>query len=129
PMWNTQGHGALSLRGITERTVRHFLRPIRRISDPFSLRLIVAVLRRRSASLLELDDRPAQYEDVGKLCAWDALSPPAQLARSLYESVVIRAISGRQLRLDGRRLRPIGMRGWSAIVFRREDNRREVIAI
>jgi hypothetical protein len=41
----------------------------------------------------------------------------------------MRAISGQQLRLKGQRLRPVGMSGWSAIVFRREDDRREVIAI
>jgi hypothetical protein len=42
---------------------------------------------------------------------------------------VVRAISGQQLRVNGHRLRPVGMSGWSAVVFRREDNRREVIAI
>ena len=83
----------------------------------------------RSPSLLDLDDRPAAYEDVGRLCAWDALLPPAQLDRSRYERVVIRAVSGQQLRMNGHALRPVGMSGWSAVVFQREDNRREVIAI
>lgn len=128
-MWRTQRHGDLSLRGLAAHTVRHFWRSIGRVSDPFTFRLIGAVLRGRSPSLLDLEDRPADYEDVGKLCAWDAASPPAQLARSRYERVVIRAVSGQPLRLDGHRLRPVGMSGWSAIVFRREDNRREVIAI
>ena len=127
--WKTQGHGSLSLRSIAGHTVRHFLRSIRRVSDPFTFRLIGAVMSRRSPSLLDLEDRPPEYEDVGKLCAWDAQSPPAQLARSRYERVVIRAISGQQLRVNGERLRPVGMSGWSAIVFRRDDNRREVIAI
>jgi hypothetical protein len=128
-MWQTERHGALSLRAIAGHTVRHFLRPIRRICDPFTFRLIGAVLGGRSPSLLDLEDRPREYEDVGRLCAWDELSPPAQLARSRYERVVIRAVSGQQLRMDGHRLRPIGMSGWSAVVFRRDDNRREVIAI
>jgi hypothetical protein len=42
---------------------------------------------------------------------------------------VMRAVSGQPLRLNGQDLRPVGMSGWSAIVFRREDKRREVIAI
>jgi hypothetical protein len=109
--------------------VRHFLRSIRRVSDPFTFRLIGAVMSGRSPSLLDLEDRPEAYEDVGKLCAWDERSSPAQLARSRYERVVMRAVSGQQLGLDGERLRPVGMSGWSAVVFRREDNRREVIAI
>jgi len=127
--WQTDRHGELSLRGIAGRTVRHFLRSIRRISDPFTFRLIGAVIGGRSPSLLDLEDRPQEYEDVGRLCAWDALSPPAQLARSRYERVVIRAISGQQLRRNGRRLRPVGMSGWSAVVFQGDDSRREVIAI
>jgi hypothetical protein len=128
-LWRTEGHGELSLRAIAGRTVRHFWRSIRRLSDPFTFRLIGSVLRGHAPSLLELEDRPAEYEDVGKLCAWDAVSPPAQIGRSRYERVVIRAISGEQLRMNGHRLRPVGMSGWSAIVFRRDDNRREVIAI
>ncbi|MDB5859537.1 MAG: hypothetical protein JWQ76_3226 [Ramlibacter sp.] len=128
-MWQTERHGELSLRAIAGQTVRRFRRPIRRISDPFTFRLIASVIRGRGPSLLELDDRPEAYEDVGKLCAWDQLFPPTQLARSRYERVVIRAVSGQQLRMNGHRLRPVGMSGWSAIVFRREDNRREVIAI
>jgi hypothetical protein len=128
-VWPTERHGALSLRAIAGRTVRHFWRPIRRFSDPFTLRLIGSVIGGRSPSLLDLEDRPPEYEDVGKLCAWEERFPPARLARSRYESVVMRAISGQHLRIDGQHLRPVGMSGWSAIVFRREDNRREVIAI
>lgn len=128
-MWQTERHGALSLRAIAGRTARHFRRSIGRVADPFTFRLIGSVLRGRSPSLLDLDDRPEAYEDVGRLCTWDALSPPAQLARSRYERVVIRAVSGQQLRINGHRLHPVGMSGWSAIVFRREDHRREVIAI
>ena len=129
PVWRTQGHGELSLRAIAGRTVRHFWRPIGRVADPFTFRLIGSVVRGRRPSLLDLEDRPAEYEDVGKLCAWDAQSPPARLDRSRYERVVIRAISGQQLRMNGHSLRPVGMSGWSAIVFQREDHGREVIAI
>lgn len=128
-MWPTERHGALTLRAIAGRTVRHFWRAIRRLSDPSTLRLVASVVRGRSPSLLDLEDRPPAYEDIGRLCAWDAQSPPAQLARSRYERVVLRAVSGRPLRIDGRRLHPVGMRGWSAIVFQHEDDRREVIAI
>lgn len=99
------------------------------MADPATARLIRSVLRGRSPSLLDLPDRPPAYEDVGRLCAWDAQSPPAQLARSRYERVVIRAVSGRPLRRNGRRLRPVGMSGWSAVVFERDDRGREVIPI
>lgn len=130
PIWDTRHHGRLSLRTISGRTVRHFWRSIRRISDPFTFRLIGSVIRGRSPSLLELDDRPEEYEDVGRLCAWDELFPPAQMNRSRYERVLIRAISGRRLRVDGRMLRPVGMKGWSAVVFEEEGHGgRRTIAI
>jgi hypothetical protein len=128
-LWPTEADGPLSLRAIAARTVRHFLRSIGRIADPFTFRLIGSVMQGRTPSLLDLDDRPEEYEDVGKLCEWDPRFPPAQLARSRYERVVLRAVAGEQLRLNGQRLRPVGMSGWSAIVFQREDRRREVVAI
>jgi hypothetical protein len=127
--WETERHGRLSLREIAGRSTRTFWRSIRRVSDPFTFRLIGSVMAGRSPSLLELDDRPPEYEDVGRLCFWDNLFPPAQLARSRYERVLIRAISGHQLRLGGRVLQPVGMQGWSAVRFQDGDGRREAIAI
>ncbi|HYC00672.1 MAG TPA: hypothetical protein VEC57_16170 [Candidatus Limnocylindrales bacterium] len=130
PMWPTVRHGVMSLRGIAQTTLRLFEQSIRRISDPFTFRLIGSVIGGRSPSLLDLDDRPAEYEDVGRLCMWDELFPPAKLERSRYERVLIRAISGQHLHLNGHSLRPVGMRGWSAVVFRSDDdNRRRVIPI
>jgi hypothetical protein len=119
----------MSLRDIAGRIVRQLLAHIRRLSDPFTFRLIGSVVRGRSPSLLELDDRPEEYEDVGRLCTWDNLFPAQQLARSRYERVLIRAISGRRLQLGRRTLTPVGMSGWSAVVFRGEDGQREVISI
>jgi hypothetical protein len=129
-MWPTRRHGVLSLREIAGRTVKYFWRSIRRISDPFTFRLIGSVIRGRSPSLLELNDRPPEYEDVGRLCTWDQLFSPQQLARSRYERVLIRAISGQTLRLGRDRLKPVGMRGWSAVVFKGlNDGRRVIIPI
>lgn len=128
-LWQTEGHGGMSLRAIAERTARRFWRPIRRVSDPFTLRLIASVMGGRGASLLELDDRPPEYENVGRPAAGNERKTPAPPARSRYERVVIRAISGQQLRMNGHRLRPVGMRGWSAVVFQREDRVRQVIAL
>ena len=120
----------LSLRQIAHAVYRAFHTPVRRLSDPFSTRLIRSVLTGRAPSLLDLDDRPAAYEDVGRLCTWDDLFPEAQLARSRYERVLIRAISGRRLRLHGDEYTPTGLRGWSEVVFRRErDGTRHAFAI
>jgi len=74
--------------------------------------------------LLDLPDRPPAYEDVGRACTWDDLFPPALLARSRYERVLRCALARAPLRLFGRRLKPVGMRGWGEVVFADRQGRR-----
>lgn len=69
-IWTTQFGDRRSLRQIAMETAWHFRKSIRRFSDPFSFRLLFAVLEGRAPSMLELVDRPAAYEDVGRLCKW-----------------------------------------------------------
>ena len=129
PIWATRDGRTLSLREIAGLTVRHFWRPIRRLSDPFTFRLIGSVMRGRAPSLLELDDRPPEYEDVGRLCRWDNLFPEHELRRSRYEQVLIHAIAGDRLRMSGRWYTPVGMRGWSKVVMESGDGSRHVFSI
>jgi len=68
PLWTTQYGEKKSLRQIAKETGWYFRRSIRRYSDPFSFRLLFAVMDGRAPSMLELIDRPAAYEDVGHLC-------------------------------------------------------------
>jgi hypothetical protein len=70
PLWMTQFGEKKSLREIARQTAWYFRRSIRRFSDPFSFRLLFAVLDGRAPSLLELIDRPSAYDDVGRLCKW-----------------------------------------------------------
>jgi hypothetical protein len=120
----------MSLREMARRTTQYFWDAISALGDPLSLRLIAAVMRGRATSLLELDDRPAAYDDVGRLCTWDDLFPVARLARSRYERVLVHAISGRRVRIAGLWHRPVGMRGWTHVVFRRErDGTRHALSL
>jgi hypothetical protein len=122
--WAVRRGEPLSLREIAGRTTKYFWPSITRYGDPFSLRLIGAVMAGRTPSLLELADRPPSYESVGRLCDWDDLFPEHELPRSRYERVLIRAIHGDRLHLaDGDWYTPTGMRGWSHVVFRRERDR------
>jgi hypothetical protein len=130
PRWELKDGRRMSLRGMAGRIVKHFWHPIRRISDPWTFRLIGSVMRGRAPSLLDLHDRPPEYEDVGRLCTWDNLFPERELSRSRYERVLIRAISGQKLTLDGQRYTPTGMKGWGEVVFRRDGDRsRHVLGI
>ena len=122
-LWHTTDGRDLTLRDMAGIITRMFWRSIRRVSDPFTFRLIGSVIRGRAPSLLELPDRPEEYNDVGRLCAWDELFPPEKLSRSKYERVLIHAIAGQKLRLFGRWYTPTGMRGWSQVVFRRDGRR------
>lgn len=122
PDWTTTAGERHSLREIGGRITRVFWSSIQRLSDPFTFRLIGSIMRGRAPSLLNLADRPPEYEDVGRLCDWDDLFPPGRLARSRYERVLIRAISGRKLKLFNDWYTPVGMNGWSEVVFRREGD-------
>jgi hypothetical protein len=116
--WATTAGSELTLREIARAVLARFWPSIRRIADPFTARLIRSVARGTSPSLLELDDRPGEYEDVGRDSTWERLYPSRVLSRSRYERVLIRAISGQKLHLRGRWYTPVGMRGWSQVVFR-----------
>jgi hypothetical protein len=70
PIWKTQLGETKSLRQIAIDVAWHFRTAIRRYSDPFSFRLLFAILEGRAPSLLELIDRPTAYEDVGNLARW-----------------------------------------------------------
>jgi hypothetical protein len=120
--WRTTGGDSLSLRDIAGLTAHAFWRSIRRVSDPFTFRLIGSVLRGRAPSLLDLPDRPPEYDDVGRLCAWGNLFPPHRLSRSRYENVLMRAIAGQHLQLNENWYIPTAMRGWSEVIFRRETD-------
>jgi len=74
-LWTTQFGEKKSLREIARETAWYFRKPIRKYSDPFSFRLLFAILSGRAPSLLELADRPAAYEDVGHLCRWGSVIP------------------------------------------------------
>jgi len=74
--WKVRGHrGPLSLRAIALGTAWYFRRSIRRFADPFSFRMLFSILKGGAPSLLELDDRPSAYDDVGRLCRWGMVLP------------------------------------------------------
>ena len=122
--------GANELRPVAAQIFSHFRRPIARVTDPFSLRLIGAVLSGRAPSYLDLDARPAEYDDVGRLCRWEPCYSDVHVERSRLERVVMHALSGDKLRLDGSEYTPTGMQGWSQIVFTRDaDGVRRVMPL
>ena len=120
--WPLRSGERVSLRDMAGRITRQFWSAITALGDPLSLQRIAAVMRGRAPSLLELEDRPAAYDDVGRLCTWDDLFPITLLPRSRYERVLGHAIAGRRVRIGGTWHKPVGVRGWTHVVFRREHD-------
>lgn len=122
-IWRLNGRTAnASLREIALEIFNYFRRSIARVAEPFSLRLIGAVLSGREQSLLDLDERPTAYDDVGRLCTWDRYRSSMFLERSRFERIVMHALSGDTLRIGRDNYTPIGMHGWSRIVFHRDED-------
>jgi hypothetical protein len=121
---------ANALRPIAAQIFRYFRRPIARVADPFSLRLIGAVLSGRAPSYLDFDERPPAYDNVGRPGRWEPFYSDVLVERSRLEQIVMHALSGDKLRLDGSEYTPTGMQGWSRIVFRRDaDGVRRVVPL
>ena len=106
-----------SLRALGNKIFRMFETPVDSVSGPFTTKLITSVMKGKAPSLLDLDERPKEYEDVGRLCTWNNLFPEKELARSKYERVLINSILRRKLNLAGVVYTPTGMKGWEEVVF------------
>ena len=85
-IWKTADGRTMTLRGIAKAIAWSFRKSIRAHSDPFSFRLLFAVLDGRAPSMLELIDRPSAYEDVGRLCRWGMV---IQELRSYRKEIVL----------------------------------------
>ncbi|HSP34047.1 MAG TPA: hypothetical protein VLU46_07030 [Thermoanaerobaculia bacterium] len=73
-VWKSRD-GNRSLREAALEVALAFRDAIRRYADPFSFRVLFAVLRGETPSLLDLKDRPSAYDDVGRAAKWGAVLP------------------------------------------------------
>jgi hypothetical protein len=129
-IWKTRDGNRHSLRQIASLTTKAFTRSIRHYADPLSRALIYDVMSGRAQSMLEMDQRPDAYCDIGRSCCWDHRYTEKTLPRSLYERVLLRTIARTPLQVGGEQLVPTGMRGWSHVVFRRtSDGQKEEMSL
>ena len=126
-MWNTT-LGRFSLRDLAWHTFNVFREPIWRLADRFSYQVAAKILSGASPSWLDEDVRPPTYEDVGRGTMMPEELTTLGLAR--YERVLLNAIEGKPLQLHHEWWTPVGVRGWSRVVFRRDrDGVRTVLPI
>jgi hypothetical protein len=127
PVWMTS-NGQTSLRALARTVFAVFAGAIERIADPLSFRCAKRILEGNTRSWLDDDDRPVAYDDVGRLTR--SPQPLRSLGLSRYEQVVLKTMRGEPLTLGRERFTPVGMRGWSRVVFRRErDGARTVLPL
>jgi hypothetical protein len=77
-VWRVRDGRMLSMREIARETAAAFHDSIVRWSDPFSERILNAVLAGELPSLLDLPKRPAAYDDVGHAVRWGSTIPELQ---------------------------------------------------
>jgi hypothetical protein len=121
--WTTHGGARVSVRAATRQVVGLLMPRLRTVAAPDTVRLIRRVLARRHPSLLDLEDRPATYEDVGRGGPWREPNPRSPLPRSLYEQVMLDVMRGRPVWSQGRRWRPVATSGWTRVRYRSDDGR------
>jgi hypothetical protein len=119
--WRTTKGDHVSVRSGSRRVIARLMRRLKAVAAPETVRLIRRILARQHPSLLDLDDRPTTYEDVGRDGPWREADPSSPLPRSMYEQVMLDVLAGRPLRAGGRRWRPVGTRGWTRVRYRSED--------
>lgn len=74
-VWRMHDGRTLSSRQVALEIATAFAESIRRHGDPFSVRILFALLTGSIPSLLDLPDRPPAYDDVGREVRWGTTLP------------------------------------------------------
>lgn len=120
--WKLRDGRRLSLRAIAAETLPPFRQRIRQISDPSTLEHIAAVFAGDARSLLDFENRPSAYDDVGHEIDWRRRT--RRWPRSKYEKVIHRVIARESMRIGQKRYRVNRMNGWYEIEFREVGTKR-----
>ena len=126
--WRMTSGRTMSLRRVALATATLFRDSIRAVADECSEQLLFAVFRGQTQSLLDLDDRPAAYDDVGRT------TPPmppwlASVTRGAYEQLFLNLANGRRLRLGDDVLTPVKVKGWYHAIFRTRRGEERMLSL
>jgi hypothetical protein len=149
--WGTTDGRTLSLRNVALEITRHFRPSIERYADAESVRRLFSLLEGTATSLLDLDDRPAAYDDVALKTKpeppWrdeadrrgharryperrtPSSGPQSRLTRSAYERVFLHLGARKSFRLAGEELTPVAVKGWYHAVLRAPNGEERVVSI
>ena len=116
-----------SLRDIAHEIYELFSDSVKEVCSASSLSLIRNILTGQEQSLLNLDNRPKEYEDVGRYLEWNDSSEQEELSRSKYEAIFKNAVKKKALSIEDEVYTPIATRGWGRVVFLRKSDGEEVV--
>jgi len=119
--------GEKSLRELAHDIAQHFRASIRAVSDAESERVLFDVLRGETKSLLDLDKRPAAYDDIGRAVRWRDSSP--SLPRSRYERVFLGLGTQKRIKIGDEWLTPVGVKGWYHAMFKDAHGEEQMLSI
>jgi hypothetical protein len=123
PLWKLRDGRRLSLRAIAAETLRPFQRRISKIADSIALEHIAAVFAGDARSLLDFEQRPDAYDDVGHTIDWGRRQM-RRWRRSKYEKVIHRVIARERMSIGQKRYQVDRMNGWYEVDFREVGTRR-----
>jgi hypothetical protein len=99
-LWKTTAGTTASLREIAHSIAMKFRQSIQRYSDPFSFRLLFSILRGETPALVDLPERPKEYDDVGRSIRWGSTLPEMDNFATLMGGDATRTQNVRQRRRD-----------------------------
>jgi len=117
PLWKLRDGRRLSLRAVAEEILIPFHSAIRRLSDVETLEHITAIFSGDARSLLDFEERPQTYDDVGRSIDWGRRRSRRR-SRSKYERIIHRVIAREPFRIGQKRYRVVRMNGWYHVDFR-----------
>src|SRR5437867_4635486 len=123
PLWKLRDGRMLSLRAIAAEILTPFRRRIRQVSDSNTLEHITAVFAGDARSLLDFQERPQAYDDVGRVIDWGRRRM-RRWSRSRYEKIIHRVIAREPMRIGQKRYRVDRVNGWYQVEFREVGTRR-----
>ena len=117
PVWLLSDGRHASLRQIASEVLKMFRPSVRRYADRATYSHLREVFAGEARSLLDFEERPAAYDDVGRQIDWGRRRA-RPLARSAYERVIQRVIAHKPLRIGQSSYLLESMPGWYEFVFR-----------
>ena len=115
--WRLLDGREVSLREMACEIFGVFRKSIRSFASPAIFVHLREVLEGKARSLLDFDDRPPAYDDVGRKIDWGRRRSRS-LPRSAYERVIQSVIAHEPLRIGRARYQVERMPGWYEFVFR-----------